>query len=71
MRNKQPRGSKHYCAKLDENTVRSLRETLSTDNRWSTIVKLASCLGVSYSCVYDVYTHRTWKHIVTKGVTNV
>lgn len=60
MRNNQPRGAQHYCAKLSEIEVISIRFWLKAG---VTQTKIAEAFGVSYCTIHDIKIGRTWKHI--------
>jgi hypothetical protein len=54
---KQPRGEAHYCAKLNPQKVRAIRESkLSAP-------KIGPLYGVSEHVVRDLRNRRTWKHV--------
>ena len=56
-----PRGSKHYLAKLDEETARVIFD--SYHDGIATLKELASAFGVSQQTVSMIVNKQAWKHI--------
>ncbi len=55
------KGSEHPCAKLTESDVKAIRQHY--DNKWESIYGLAEKFEVSYSAIYSIVNHTTWRHI--------
>jgi hypothetical protein len=60
-------GTKHHMAKMTVAQVRQARKSYDLRDadgkrKWS-IPKLADKYGVSYTAMYLIINHRTWKHV--------
>ena len=51
------RGSKHYCAKINENDVKEIRKSNLS------LTKIADIYHISIPTVHDIKNRRTWKHV--------
>lgn len=61
MREVAARGERHCCAKLNDASVRSIRQL--RDEGW-TQRRLATKFGVSPSHIWSILARKTWAHVV-------
>lgn len=57
---RNPRGTNHHSATIDDGDVRRIRELRDAGVRPS---QIAATLGLNASATYGVYQGRTWKHV--------
>lgn len=57
----QPHGEKHWCSKVTEQAVRSMRKEYDTGS--TSIRKLAAKHGVGRMTVHAILHRQTWQHI--------
>lgn len=61
-RNRNPRGSTHYAARLTEEDVRRVRREM-TDAPRGTLARLCRELSVNKATLQDILQGKTWKHV--------